>query len=293
VARPAAAPASALPSLEAVLRKAPLENFPVALRVLRADHREDLRALYGFARLVDDVGDEAPGDRLEALAAVERELDAAFAGRASHPVFVRLQGAIRRRDLPPDPFRDLVEANRVDQFVHRYATFDDLLGYCRLSANPVGHLVLAVFGADTPRNRRWSDAICTGLQLAEHWQDVGEDAARGRVYLPLEDLEAARCPERDLFEAPASPSVRRVLSREAARARGILDSGLPLVAALRGRPRLAVAAYLAGGRAALDALAAAGFDSVTASPRATRWARARAAAGVLVDAAGRRGAPAR
>jgi squalene synthase HpnC len=241
-------------------------------------------AVYGFARLVDDLGDEALGDRPALLDAAERELETAFAGRATHPAFRRLEPAIRRRALTPDPFLALIEANRQDQVVHRYATFDELVRYCRLSANPVGHLVLAVFGLDTPSNRRWSDAICTGLQLAEHWQDVGEDARRGRIYVPLADLAAAGCSEGDLALAPPPPRIRRLLAGEAARARRLLDAGLPLVRALRGRPRLAVAAYVGGGRAALDALAGAGFDSVTSSPRATNRARVRATVGVLRDA---------
>jgi squalene synthase HpnC len=261
------------------------ENFPVALRFLRSDHRTDLEAVYGFARLVDDVGDEAPGDRTALLDLVGEELRAAFLGRAGHPVFVRLQPTIRRRALAPEPFEALLEANRRDQTVHRYATFEDLVGYCRLSADPVGHLVLAVFGSDTARNRRWSDAVCTGLQLAEHWQDVGEDAGRGRIYVPIEDLEAAGCREEDLLAgASPSPEVRLLMARLVGRTRAILDQGLPLLRSLRGRPRLAVAAYVGGGRAALAALAAAGYDSLSSSPRATHRARAAATASAVRDA---------
>ena len=192
------------------------ENFPVASRVLPRDLRATLLAVYGFARLTDDVGDEAQGDRLAQLDALEAELDAAVAGEAVHPVFAALTSVLRTLDCGIAPFRDLLEANRVDQRVESYETFDDLRGYCLLSAAPVGRIVLSAFGATTPARVARSDDVCVGLQLVEHLQDVGEDAHRGRVYLPRETLEAEGCDPATLRAASASPALRRaVLARGA------------------------------------------------------------------------------
>ncbi len=182
--------------------------------------------------------------------------------------------------LPRDPFLRLLEANRQDQTVTRYASWADLAAYCHLSADPVGELVLHVFGAATPQRLRWSDAVCTGLQLAEHWQDVGEDYARGRVYLPQEDLERFGVDEAELAAGTPGEALRSLLAFEVGRARGLLAAGVPLVASLSGRHRLAVAAYVGGGLAALEAVEQSGFDVLRRSPRA--GARARAAATVRV-----------
>jgi squalene synthase HpnC len=169
------------------------------------------------------------------------------------------------------PLFDLIAANRQDQSVHEYATFDDLLGYCALSANPVGRLVLAAFGADGDDRARWSDSICTGLQLAEHWQDVAEDAAAGRIYLPQEDLARFGVDRTALTAgAPASREFRALMVFEVARARGFLDGGKPLIASLQGSARWAVAGFWAGGHGALNAIAARRFDVLAGSPRTSR-----------------------
>ncbi len=165
------------------------ENFPVASRVLPASVRGHLLALYGFARLVDDAGDEAHGDRLGLLDQLEADLERAFTGTARNPLLVALQPTLAQCSLPIAPFRRLIEANRRDQLVHRYQTFEELLGYCELSANPVGELVLGIFGAATPERIALSNRVCSGLQLVEHWQDIAEDFGRGRVYLPAEDRD--------------------------------------------------------------------------------------------------------
>ena len=243
-----------------LVAKARDENFPVASRLLPRRQRAHLLALYAFARLVDDVGDEFEGDRLAALDALDGELTRAFSGDATHPVFVRLQPSIRECRLVEAPFRNLIEANRRDQSIASYATFDDLVDYCTLSANPIGRLVLRVFDADTPPRIAWSDDVCTALQIVEHLQDVGEDARRGRVYLPVEDQAAEGCTVEDLTSAVASSALRRTVAHESARARGLLDSAAPLLRALSGRPRLAIAGFAAGGLAALDAIAEVDFD---------------------------------
>jgi len=256
------------------MEQAGRENFPVASRLLPREDREHLLAVYGFARLVDDLGDEAPGDRGRLLDWLEAELDRAYSdsgsGSPGHPLMVRLAQTIRARALPREPFIRLIAANRQDQTVSRYATFSELVAYCELSANPVGHLVLHVLRAATPERMRWSDDVCTGLQLTEHWQDVAEDFRRGRVYLPREDTERFGCTEDDLAASRPSPGFRRLMAFEVARARGLLDRGAPLAGDLGGRAGFAVAAFVAGGRAALDAIERAGFDVLGRTPRPTR-----------------------
>jgi squalene synthase HpnC len=253
-----------------IARLAASENFPVASRLLPRAQRDDLMALYGFARLTDDIGDESEGDRAAELDWLEQELGRAYAGEAVHPVFLRLQPTILRCGLPRQPFLDLIEANRRDQVVLRTATWDDLIGYCRLSANPVGRLVLGVFGLATPERVAWSDDVCTALQLVEHLQDVREDATRGRVYLPADLLAQAACPDADLTAPTASPALRGVVADVAGRTRPLLGSGQPLVRSLHGRPRLAVAGFCAGGWAVLDAVERAGYDVLAVNIRPSR-----------------------
>ena len=212
----------------AVLAKAQHENFPVALRVLPQTLRRRLETIYGYARLVDDIGDELPGDREAALDEIEADLHRAFLGEAHHPLLQRVTRFVRETGATKEPFLRLIEANRLDQRKSRYETWDELAHYCTLSANPVGELVLVALGRATPERIRWSDDVCTALQLAEHMQDVDEDRARGREYLPPGDLLA--------------------------RGRQLLASGIPLVKSLRGWGKLAVAGYVGGGLAAFDAL---------------------------------------
>jgi len=259
------------PAAGALLARARRENFPVALALLSRAQRAHLMALYGFARLADDVGDEADGDRLGLLSELDADLGRVFAGREPlHPVVARLAPTVRALRLPEEPFRDLIEANRREQCVSRYATWTELRGYCALSANPVGRLVLHVFGAATPERFEASDAVCTALQLVEHCQDVAEDLARGRLYLPGEDLARFGCRETDLRAAAASPGVRALLRFEVERARALLDLGAPLARTLRGRARLAIAGFVAGGRAAADAIERRGFDVLAGAPRPRR-----------------------
>jgi phytoene synthase len=244
------------------------ENFPVALRVLPRRVRGHLQAVYSYARYVDDLGDEAPGDRLALLDTVEEDLDRLYAGaRPRLPVIAALAPTVLECALPAQPLRDLLAANRQDQQVSRYPAYQDLAGYCELSANPVGRLVLQIAGQATPDRVAWSDDVCTALQIIEHLQDIGEDYRGGRVYLPQRDLAQFGVGESDLAAPTAAPALRRLVAAEARRAAELLDSGRPLVASLRGWARLAVAGYLAGGRAALTALADAGFDPLGRAPR--------------------------
>jgi squalene synthase HpnC len=258
------------PAAEAVMARAQTENFPVASRVLPRAVRAHLLAIYGFARLVDELGDSATGDRVAALDWLEGELDEAFAGRARHPLLAGLTPTLRECGLPREPFVRLIEANRLDQRRSRYGTWEELRGYCALSADPVGELVLAVLGESTPERVELSDRICTALQLAEHCQDVAEDHRAGRIYLPLEDLERFGCPVEDLAGAHASGPLRAVLAFELARARALLNDGAPLIGELRGRARIAVGAFVAGGRAALDAIERADHDVLAGPPPVPR-----------------------
>ncbi|USQ89532.1 squalene synthase HpnC [Streptomyces phaeoluteigriseus] len=266
------------------LAKAADENFPVAPFFLPRDWREDLVAVYGFARLVDDIGDGdlAPGgadarllgvpadeaeDRLVLLDAFEADLRRVFDGTPRHPLLRRLRPTVRRRSLTPEPFLGLIAANRQDQVVTRYETYDDLLAYCELSANPVGRLVLAVTGTTTPERVRLSDAICTALQIVEHLQDVAEDLGRDRVYLPAADMKRFHVQEADLAAVTAGASVRALVAFEAQRARDLLNEGAPLVGSVHGRLRLLLAGFVAGGRAALHAIAAAQHDVLPGPPK--------------------------
>ncbi len=269
-----ASPATGHPSFSVsdVMGQARSENFPVASRVLPRKTRPHLLAVYGFARLVDDIGDEAEGDRLAQLDWAERELERASLGTAVHPVFTMLAGTLGELDLPLEPFVDLIEANRRDQVVTRYATFDELTGYSMRSAAPVGRLVLLVLGCSTPARVARSDRVCVGLQLVEHLQDVAEDHAMGRIYLPTDDLAAAGCDPERLLDDEQRPALCATVAREVARARELLAEGGPLAASLPLRARLAVAAFSAGGAAALDAIERASYDVVAhrCRPRPSR-----------------------
>jgi squalene synthase HpnC len=244
------------------------ENFPVALRVLPSRLRAHLTAVYDVVRVIDDLGDEAPGDRAALLTGFAADLAGIWRGEPPRAAVLRqLVPTVRACELEPEPFARLIEANLRDQRVDRYATFEELLGYCRLSADPVGRIVLAIFGAGTPRTVALSDRVCTALQLIEHWQDVAEDRRAGRIYLPRADLVAFGVTERDLDRPVASAALRRLVEFEAARAGRWLDSGAPLVGLLHGWARLAVAGYVAGGRAAIDALRRARWDVLSQHPR--------------------------
>ncbi|MFF4394685.1 squalene synthase HpnC [Streptomyces sp. NPDC001480] len=271
----------------ATLDKAAGENFPVAPFFLPRAWRDDLMAVYGFARLVDDIGDGdlAPGgadarllgvsatdaeDRLALLDALETDLRRVFDATPHHPLLRRLQPTVRRRSLTPGPFLGLIAANRQDQLVTRYETYDDLLAYCELSANPVGRLVLAVTGTATPERIRLSDRICTALQIVEHLQDVAEDLGRDRIYLPAEDLKRFHVQQADLATTTAGARLRALVAYEAERARDLLNEGAPLVGSVHGRLRLLLAGFVAGGRAAIHAIAAAEHDVLPGPPKPGR-----------------------
>ncbi|WP_185923520.1 squalene synthase HpnC [Streptomyces sp. WAC05374] len=288
-------------STRATLDKAARENFPVAPFFLPRAWRDDLMAVYGYARLVDDIGDGdlAPGgadarhlgaegetDRLALLDAFEADLRRVFDGTPAHPLLRALRPAVRRHALTPEPFLGLIEANRQDQLVRRYETYDGLAAYCELSANPVGRLVLDITGTTSPERLRHSDAICTALQIVEHLQDVAEDLARDRIYLPAEDMKRFGVTEADLARPTAGAPVRALVAYEAERARRLLNDGTPLVGSVHGRLRLLLAGFVGGGHAALDAITAAGHDVLPGPPRAGTAGLLRAVGTVLRRARG-------
>src|ERR1700761_3563522 len=282
-----AAPATAEPgpaqSAEAVslgaAAQAPDENFPVAMRILPARYRRHLMALYGFARLTDDIGDEVAADeRMRLLDELEADVDRIYDGTPPRLAAMReLRITVAECAVPAQPLRDPIHANRQEQLVTRYETFEDLVGYCRLSANPIGCVVLHIFGAASPARERLSDSICTALQLAEHWQDVAEDFGKGRIYLPGADRDKFGVTEQDLAAPVTGQPVRALIAYEVARASALLDEGAPLVGTLRGFARLAVAGYLAGGRAALAAITGSGHDVLAVTPHPDKRVTARLA----------------
>ncbi|MFD9479223.1 MULTISPECIES: squalene synthase HpnC [Streptomyces] len=290
--------------MSATLDKAAAENFPVAPVFLPRAWRDGLTAVYGYARLVDDIGDGdlAPGghdavllgldpaavdDRPAMLDALEADLHRVFngspgpAGPPRHPLLRALQPVVRAHGLTPEPFLALIEANRQDQRVARYGTYADLVGYCELSANPVGRLVLSLTGTSTPERIRRSDAVCTALQIVEHIQDVAEDLGRDRIYLPAEDLRRFHVTEAELAAPSAGASVRSLIAFETERARELLNEGTPLVGSVHGRLRLLLAGFVGGGRAALRAVTAAGFDVLPGPPEPTKSGLLREVAAVL------------
>ena len=258
----------------AVARRARTENFPVASLLFPRRLRPHLRAVYGFARLVDILGDEIEGDRLAALDDLEQEVEACYSGEATWPVMHVLQPTIREFSLPREPFLRLIEANRMDQRISEYETWDDLREYCRHSANPVGRLVLGLLRLDRDAELVGaSDDVCTGLQVVNFLQDVPRDLELGRVYLPREDRQRFGVTALDR----PSPELLELLRFEAARTRSLLGAGRLLHDRIGGRVGRAVGLFARGGLAALDALESAHWDVFTQRPRPSRTRLALAA----------------
>ena len=255
------------------------ENFPIASLLFPREHRPHLRAIYGFARLVDLLGDDWDGDRLAVLDELERQLDLCYSGEPDWPVMRRLKPTIATCSLPREPFWRLIECDRQDQRVSQYGRWADLKAYCTLSADPVGRLVLGVIGrAGDPKLVAWSDDVCTGLQLVNFLQDVPRDLELGRVYMPEEDRRRFGV---TVLDRPSEPLVR-LLEFEAGRARELLAGGERLREEIGGRVGRAVGLFARGGLAALEALEDARWDIFTGRPRPSRTRLARAAVVALV-----------
>ncbi|MFM8414460.1 MAG: squalene synthase HpnC [Planctomycetota bacterium] len=266
------------------------ENFTVATLLVPRRLRQHLANVYAFARWADDLADEAesPQAATAALGEWRRELEDCFAGRPQHPVFVALAETVRDTDLAIEPFADLIAAFEQDQVKTRYATRAELLDYCRRSADPVGRIVLGLERCREPGLVAMSDAICTGLQLVNFWQDVTRDRLAGRIYVPEEDMARHGVSEAMLAEAPASPAVRSLLEDEVAWARDCFAAGdrLPALAPRALQP--AIGMFLGGGRAVADAIEAAGFDTLRRRPTVGRLTKLRLATRALLSAAAAR-----
>ncbi len=261
--------------IAAITAQASGENFPVVSLLAPRSARPHLRTIYGFARLVDTLGDEAAGSRLTLLDELEAELDACYDGTPRTPLMRRVQETIRACDLPREAFARLIEANRMDQSVHRYATWDDVRWYCTHSAEPVGRLVLGIYGRlGEPELVAMSDDVCTGLQLTNFLQDPPRDYALGRIYLPQEDLMRFDVAGGD-FASAGSDNLVELMRFEAERARSLLEPGVPLGRAIGGRAGASVALFARGGLAALEALERAGWDVFSGRPAPSKWTFAR------------------
>ena len=240
--------------------------------------RPAIVAIYRFARAADDFADEgdlSPSERLAALDGIEGALDAIAAGTPPvEPPYPQLASAIHRHRLPLSPFRDLLSAFRQDVSTTRYPTMDLLVDYCRRSANPIGGLMLRLYGAEAPANFVASDAICTALQMINFWQDIAADWKRGRLYVPLEDLARFGVTEAHIAEGRCDAAWRALMAFQSTRTRVLLESGRPLTLALPWRLRLELSGVLAGGHRILDAIDAVDGDVFRHRPQLSRadWA---------------------
>jgi squalene synthase HpnC len=232
------------------------ENFSVATWFLPQHLRQHFFNLYAYCRISDDLGDEV-GDPSAALQLIDQwqgELNACYFGNPRHPVFVALIETVRKFEIPKQTFVDLLTAFRQDQIVTRYPTFDDLLGYCRYSANPVGHLVLYLCGYRDPERQLLSDFTCTALQLANFWQDVSLDYAKGRIYLPLEDLQKFGVREADIVSQRNTPAFCEMMRFEVERARDWFQRGLPLAEKVDRALAIDIELFTRGGQEILNAI---------------------------------------
>jgi squalene synthase HpnC len=250
------------------------ENFTIVSWLLPRALRPHMYAVYAYCRGVDDLGDEAPGDRMGLLDEWEAELSRCYQGAARRPEFIALQETVRRFDIPREPFLRLIEANRMDQRINRYRTYEDLLAYCESSADPVGHLVLYLFGYRDEERRRLSDATCTALQLTNFWQDVRRDMEKGRIYIPLADMERFGYGEADLQALRFDERFRDLMAYQVRRTRGLFRRGLDLIPMVRGRLRLDLKLFSLGGLAVLDAIEACGYDTLGRRPELSRARKA-------------------
>jgi squalene synthase HpnC len=263
------------------------ENFHVVSFLLPRRLHQDFYNVYAFCRWADDLGDEIgdPAESLRLLAWWRGELDAMYHGRATHPVFVALLPTTERYAIPREPFADLIRAFVQDQTVTRYRDWEDLLGYCRYSANPVGRLVLYLCGYSDSRRQRLSDATCTALQLANFWQDVSVDLRKDRVYIPLDVMERHGCAVEDLIARRATPAFRETMREAVAKARGLFLEGLPLSGMLNRRLAVDIDLFSRGGMRVLDKIEACGYDVLAARPSISKTERVRLLMAALARAA--------
>jgi squalene synthase HpnC len=270
------------------LAKSHYENFSVASWFLPKRLRQHFYNVYAYCRISDDLGDEVgnPQQSLELLEQWEAELNFCYGGSPKHPVFVALAETVQQCGIPKHEFSDLLIAFRQDQTVTRFETFDDVLGYCRYSANPVGHLVLYLCGYSDAERQQLSDYTCTALQLANFWQDVFVDFGKGRIYLPLEDLRRFGVTGDDIAQRRATPQFVAMMKFEVERAREWFERGLPLIKKVDRELALDLDLFSRGGMEILRAIERQNFDVLLSRPVISKTRKlmlvARAAAGKLL-----------
>jgi len=281
------------------LARSHYENFSVASWFLPRRLRQHFFNVYAYCRISDDLGDEV-GDTacsLELLNQWQHELDACYNGAPKHPVFVALAETVRLYDIPKHEFSDLLIAFRQDQTVTRFETFNDVLAYCRYSANPVGHLVLYLCGYRDPERQQLSDFTCTALQLANFWQDVSTDFAKGRIYLPLEDLRRFDVGEDDIARNQNTPAFRALIKFEVERARDWFRQGLPLIAKVDRELAIDLDLFSRGGQEILNAIEKQNYAVLGNRPAISKPRKlvlvARAAIGKLFGLGGKTGSGAK
>ena len=268
------------------LARSHYENFHVVSALLPRELHQDFYNVYAFCRWADDLGDEI-GDARESLRLLEwwrGQLEAMYQGSATHPVFVALRTTAARRDLPIEPFADLIRAFVQDQTVTRYRTYDELYGYCRYSANPVGRLVLYLCGYRDPERQRLSDSTCTALQLANFWQDVARDLEKGRLYIPLEALERHGCTVEQIEARSETESFRAVMREAVAIARRLFLEGLPLVRMVDRRLGVDLDLFSRGGLRILDKIERQNYNVLARRPAISKSERAWMLVGALARA---------
>ena len=261
------------------------ENFHVVSFLMPKRLHQDMYNVYAYCRWADDLGDET-GDRDESLRLLawwRGELDAMYAGRASHPVFAALRPTVERHAIPREPFADLIDAFVQDQSVTRYRNWDELFGYCRNSANPVGRMVLYLCGYSDARRQYLSDATCTGLQLANFWQDVTVDQLKDRVYIPLDIMDRHGYTVDDLFAHRFTPSFREVMREIVGKARDLFHEGMPLIGMVNRRLALDLDLFTRGGLRVLEKIAAQDYNVLAARPSISKAERV----GLLLGSLGR------
>lgn len=266
------------------LARSHYENFTVASFLLPRRLLRHFHAVYSYCRWADDLGDETGGGEraLDLLAWWREELLRCYTGQPRHPVMLALRETIRRFDIPPTPFLDLVLAFEQDQRIKRYSTYEQLLGYCTNSANPVGHLVLYLCEAFDPERAAQSDNICTGLQLANFWQDVARDFEIGRVYLPEEDRRRFGYSDADLEARRFTPQFQELMHFEVDRARELFHRGMPLVQRMPRELQLDIDLFLRGGLAILRKIEEVGYNVWQSRPTLTKWEKAALMGGALM-----------
>ena len=270
------------------LARSHYENFSVATWFLPDRLRQHFFNVYAYCRIADDLGDEVgdPAASLQLLDEWQSELDACYDGTPRHPVFVALAGTVRRFDIPRQPFADLLQAFRQDQTVTAYETFEDLVGYCHFSANPVGHLVLYLCGYRDAERQALSNCTCTALQLANFWQDVSVDYSKGRIYLPLEDLRRFQVSEEDISSARNTPAFREMMHFEVERAHDWFREGRPLAAQVDRELAVDLQLFGRGGQEILKAIERQGYAVLGRRPAISKSRKlalvARAALGKLL-----------